>query len=343
MVKKTEEKLQKLSKIYENSVKGRKAGKRMVKKQTKKTTKTGDETIDEVENEVKNESIQELEESYTECNEKESRKRVERKISLPVLNENRPLSQISIGAKKIKTGRRVSLPIITTGNGIISQSLKLDGNKSDVYQERVTLDGSFEYHNVKLANVHEGGDNNEVNTKERLPMRRRSSVFHASVVTPASRGKDRKKIDPAKIEELIKNFTKAKSSPRKFETAELEEQIKSEVLRHAGKVTGKAAMFSNYLIQNLNLRYLHAVYHDPDYNDKYERFPTPEIETDEEKESDILKDMHEDGRTTGGKTQSEASMSGLEGEGHSSEIDSNDSHTDAAETDELSSVLSDEV
>ena len=114
--------------------------------------------------------------------------------------------------------------------------------------------------------------------------------------------------------------------------------------RHIGKKTGKAAMFGKHLMDELNLRYLQAVLNDPDYNDKYKRFATPDLKTDEEDENDILQDFH-DGVKTPTISVSEKSVKGDDDDDDSTETelagsneDDDDDDDDSVSSGELDAV-----
>ena len=107
--------------------------------------------------------------------------------------------------------------------------------------------------------------------------------------------------------------------------------------RQIGKKTGKAAMFGKHLMDELNLRYLQAILNDPDYNDKYKRFATPDLKTDEEDENDILQDFH-DGVKTPTISVSEKSVKGDDDDSTETELaDSNEDDDDDDDDDSVSS------
>lgn len=109
--------------------------------------------------------------------------------------------------------------------------------------------------------------------------------------------------------------------------------------RHIGKKTGIAAMFGKNLMDELNLRYLEAVLNDPDYNDKYKRFATPDLKTDEEDENDILQDFH-DGVKTPTISVSEISVRGEDDDSTETELaGSNEEDDDDYDDDSASSAL----
>lgn len=324
-------KLQELSKIYGG--KGKRDSNKNEKTSTRKVGRK--EKLIEEEQE-----IDVLPDLATKSLEKErigDERRIERRLSLPVipiapLKRNDTRGHVEVNGK-VQIERKISLPIIKSDNCIVSQSLTLDKEMKGSYQERVTLDGSFDYQNSTSRDLRR--DDQTTIGRNTLTSRRRSSVYHASVFTPGKVENKRSKMKPAELIELIKKIEKSRDW--RIKKGKLGSK---ELLRHVARIVGKVALFGNYLREDLNLRYLLAILNDPDYNRRYEKCLTPEIETDEEKEIDILQDMYKDG-SAAERSDSEASMS-VHDEGEHN-TDSDDSDTYVADTDELSSVLSDAV
>ena len=218
-----------------------------------------------------------------------------KKISLPPISEDRPLSQSETRAPLKENHRRLSLPIINSTNSVVSQVLKLDekGSKEkiDVYQK---TDGNKAWEPVTSPG-------NISNNNSRLT-RRKSSVFHAQVYTPASRGARRGTIHPKDLAELIEAYEKK----NQIENLKTEDTMNDgQRFRRVANLVGRAAVLSKLLVDDLNLRYIKAELFEPDYNDKYKRLATPDIDTDEENEEAILTEMYTQMKYESG-SQSEA-------------------------------------
>eukprot|EP00795_Rhopilema_esculentum_P017261 gene17261-8824_t len=247
-------------------------------------------------------------------------------ISLPPISEDRPLSQSETRVPLKENHRRLSLPIINSKNCVVSQVLKLDEEgseeKIDVYQkpdgnkawEPVTSPGNISNNNSRLR-------------------RRKSSVFHAQVYTPASRGARRRTIHSKDVAELIEAYEKKDT----IEDLTTEDTMKDgNRFRRVANLVGKAAVLSKLLVDDLNLRYIKAELFEPDYNDKYKRLATPDIDTDEENEEAILTEMYSQMKYESG-SQSEAKATA----GSSDDEEETDSGSDDLDSDRFSTPKSD--
>ena len=301
MGKNQEEKLRKLNKIYANSVTGKKVAKASEKKPTEITVRNEEIEDDiEVEEDEKNSDERKLEIMALFGGENagsasgDSNRRAERKMSLPIIPQARSASQRSLAPANTGIERRTSLPMIYESKNIVSRD-----NKIDASSEKTSLNGNVQ--------------------KPLQTPPQRSNISETSANNQGGRKESQAEKDLKMIEEFQKN-----SEENEATLGAGGNNKKAGRFRRLANAARNANMFSNFLTQDLNLRYLQAVYYDPDYNDKYKRLNTPDIETDEEKEADILQDMCDDSSTSGGHSDTEG------GHGSSSsptESDQNESDT----------------
>ena len=320
-----EAKLQKFGKIYSNSATSKKVAKSTGKKTTKTPTRKervikderaieeDEKDNNESEFEVKPQSDPDIDRSIAEENERTA----ERRISLPILPDNRPVSQKSDDQTRTGKEETISLPIINKRNDLISQSLQIDRNDdgNEMCDEKTAPDASIGDGNSEHVNTTED-TNKDIEAQKSIIMPK-SNIFKRSVAKLRNNNESQTQIDFKILEKLLK-----KEEPGS------ETEKKTGRFKRAAKVSRKAVMFSDLLIADLNLRYLQAVYNDPDYNDKYARIRTPDIETDEEKDDELLQEMHEDYSTS--ERQSESEMGNDDSIlSTESESEQNESDTDA--------------
>ena len=335
MGKKQEEKLRKLNKIYANGVKNKTVTKATAKKQNETTVRDEeieDETEDEIEEDETNRDERKLEIMALFDGDNagsisgESNRKAERKMSLPNIPQARPASQRSCAAANTGMERTISLPMINERKNIVSESLKLErDDKGDARSEKISLKDLIANRNARQLNV-ATGIKEDGNVQKPLQTPPKSSSKPAA--DQGGKEESQAEKDLRMLEKLLKNIEENEG------TSEVDKNNKKGgMFRRAANATINAKKFSNILVQDLNLRYLQAVYFEPDYNDKYKRLNTPDIETDEEKDADILQDMHDDGSTSGGRSDTEG---GNDSSSSSpTESDQNESDTDRNSPDKV--------
>lgn len=247
--------------------------------------------------------------------------KAERKISLPALTSNGLESQSKSYDAMAGTERKISLPIINT--------------RIKSTDKNVSLKGSVDCEN-QMEKCNDIKENDKLELKSKI----KDSVNETSKCIPERQENRGSVVDMIDLMELIKKLDGKK--PRKNNGFAADEKTYKEMLRYAARTMGKATMFTKSIMEDLNIQYIYSSYHDTDYNDKYDRFLTPDIETDEEKEIDIIHDMQKRNSQSRGKSQSEISISS-DGESEAGESNSDVLETEFENTDELSSASSDIV
>ena len=339
MGKKPDQKVLKVNNIYTHSVKVKKSPKNTPIKRTRGASRKGEIRGEPAKEDKRSEdevNVGTLPQNSTETVAlEESENSLQRTATLPAIPSRRPASEKGDDQARGAKERRVSFPMINAKSYNIFNDLKLDNN-IEAGIENTGSDNATKAKNSKTPDVTENNIEDS-DIKEPLQKPEKTNVSEEldakQVIQPSSQAVADQKI----LENLLKQLEdkNTENEEPNNENTGVKKTSKLALFRRAAQATKQAKKVSNALIADLNLRYLHAVYNDTDYNEKYERLNTPDIETDEEKDEELLQEIHEEVSSSETMSESEVAMAVSSSETESNESEHIDSESDTGSPDKV--------
>ena len=339
MGKKQDQKLLKVNNIYAHSVKVKKSPKNTPIKRTRGASRKGEIRGDPVREDKKSEdeiNIETLPQTSTETVElTENENTLQRTVTLPVIPSHRPASETRNDQARGAKERRVSFPMINANSHNIFNNLQLDiDKKNEAGIDNAGSDNAAK--NSKTSDVTEDGiKDSDVKEPEQKPRKTNDNEELDAKQVTQTQTSSQAAADQKILENLLKNLENENEGTENDEKAGVKKTSKLALFRRAAQATKQAKKVSNALIADLNLRYLHAVYNDTDYNEKYERLNTPDIETDEEKDDELLQEIHEEISSSETQSESEVAIAASSSETETNESEHIDSESDTDSPDKV--------